>query len=76
MYGLKPGVSADHCGVAMGVLEQRIDSVGAADRWRDRTGALDAEGRGSAVVPVRFHGPYWYLVPVLVVADKGMPRAS
>ena len=39
-------------------------------------GALDAEGRGSAVIPVRFHGPYWYLVPVLVVADKGMPRAS
>ncbi len=23
-----------------------------------------------------FHGLYWYLVPVLVVADKGMSRAS
>jgi len=26
------GVPADHCGVAMGILKQRIDSVGAANR--------------------------------------------
>ena len=46
MYGLKPGVSADHCGVAMGVLEQRIDSVGAANRLRDRTGRVGCRGAG------------------------------
>ena len=32
------GVLTGHCGVAMGVLEQRIDSVGAVNGWMDRTG--------------------------------------
>lgn len=44
---------ADHCGVAMGVLEQRIYSVGAANRWIDRMGRVECRGAGSAVIPVR-----------------------
>ena len=40
------GVPADHCGVAMGVLKQRIDSVGAANRWRDMLGRAECRGAG------------------------------
>ena len=40
------GVPADHCGVAMGVLKQRIDSVGAANRLRDRMGRVECRGAG------------------------------
>ena len=47
------GVSADHCGVTMGVFEAQIDSVGAANRWRDRMGRVNAEELGSAIIPVR-----------------------
>ena len=40
------GVPADHCGVAMGVLDQRTDSVGAANRWRDMMGRVECRGAG------------------------------
>ena len=39
-------------------------------------GRVGCRGAGGArLFLFQFHGPYWYPVPVLVGADKGMSRA-
>ena len=53
MYGWKPVGCLLIIVAWLWVLEQRIDSIGAANRWGDGTGASWMQrGGGSAVIPV------------------------